>query len=151
MGAKIALLIFSLVKDVHEQDVCGAPIVNQDTPNSVISYLDFSNQSIIVWVKKFVGFIIGEGNRDIVLAGYLCDVFNHVNVFPMWGVPEQSLSGDLVYHVLCRGDHGSLLTELPTSVLGSDAASALQVAFSMAACGALELPKGVDENSNGIH
>ncbi|GMN60641.1 hypothetical protein TIFTF001_029742 [Ficus carica] len=73
---------------VHEHDVCGAPIVDQDMSTSVIGYLDFSDQSIIVWVEKLVGFIVGEGNRDTILVGYLCDVFGHVNVFPTCYLPS---------------------------------------------------------------
>ena len=34
------------------------------------------------------------------------------------GVPEQSISRDLVYHVLCHRNQGSLLTELSYKCFG---------------------------------
>ncbi|GMN48170.1 hypothetical protein TIFTF001_017338 [Ficus carica] len=76
------LIDFQPGECVHEQDVSGTPIVDQDRSNSIIGYLDFSDRGIVIWVDKFVCFIVSEGNQNTVLAGDLHDVFDHVSVFP---------------------------------------------------------------------
>lgn len=56
VGARIAPPIFSLVKaSTNKMSAKLLLIVNQDRLNSVVSFLDFSYQSIIVWMEEFVG------------------------------------------------------------------------------------------------
>ncbi|GMN67636.1 hypothetical protein TIFTF001_036688 [Ficus carica] len=46
---------------VHEQDVDGTLVVDQNTSNNAIDYLDFSDQVIVMWVEELVGFIVSKG------------------------------------------------------------------------------------------
>ncbi|GMN31105.1 hypothetical protein TIFTF001_041544 [Ficus carica] len=87
---------------VHEQDVDGTLVVDQNTSNSAIDYLDFSDQGIVMWVEELVGFIVSKV-LILVPTSTVCHERR--------GVPKQSLSGDLVYHVFSRGDQGSVLME----------------------------------------
>ena len=71
-------------------------------PNSVIGYVDFSDQSIVVWVEKLVGFIISEVDQDAFLARYLRNVFGHVNVFLACHLPSVlSVASLAVYRITC--------------------------------------------------